>query len=93
MLLIEPQTDVTADDCERFAQVFDDKLRECNKEYDKYRRTNAIDKACVHFLKKGSYDEYKAGLAEKGVNLNQIKPVSVIKTPEKKEFFFNRIVF
>ena len=93
MLLIEPQSDVTKDDCERFAQVFDDKLRECNKEYDKYRNTNAIDRACVHFLKKGSYEEYKMSLAAKGVNINQIKPVSVISTPEKKEFFFDRIVF
>ncbi len=93
MLLIEPQSDVTKDDCERFAQVFDDNLRKCNEEYDKYRRTNAIDRACVHFLKKGSYEEYKMSLAEKGVNLNQLKPVSVINTPEKKEFFFDRIVF
>lgn len=93
ILLIEPQTDVTPEDCERFAKVFDEKLCECNKEYKKYRDTRAIDRAAVHFIKKGSYEEYKNMLAARGVNINQLKPVSVINTAEKKEFFFDRITY
>ena len=50
-----------------------------------------INRPEVLFLKKGTYDDYKEMLRQKGVVLNQIKPVTVINTDERREFFFSHI--
>ena len=45
----------------------------------------------VTLLKKDTYNDYKDMLKKQGRVLNQIKPVTVINTEERKEFFFAHI--
>jgi hypothetical protein len=45
----------------------------------------------VCFLKKGTYDDYREVLRKRGANLNQVKPIKVIDTDEKRDFFFDHI--
>ncbi len=73
---------------ERF---IDESFRECNEKYDKYRRWGMLREPIVYQLETGSYAAYKSYLVSQGRVLNQIKPVVVINTPERKEFFFTKI--
>lgn len=75
-----------------FEAAMDRLFRECNEKYDKYRRWGMLREPVVYKLENGSYDAYKASLVAQGRVLNQIKPVVVINTPERKEFFFSRII-
>jgi hypothetical protein len=72
-------------------QFVDEAFRECNEKYDKYRRWGMLREPKVYQLETGSYAAYKSSLVAQGRVLNQIKPVVVINTPERKEFFFARI--
>ena len=44
----------------------------------------------MHFLRQGTYEEQREALKKRGANLNQIKPLRVIKE-DKKDFFFSHI--
>ena len=71
--------------------LIDTTFREINEKYDKYRRWGMLREPIVYQLEKGSYAAYKSSLVAQGRVLNQIKPVVVINSPERKEFFFGRI--
>lgn len=80
---------------ERNAEIVtfvDNAFRECNEKYDKYRRWGMLREPVIYQLETGSYAAYKSSLVAQGRVLNQIKPVVVINTPERKEFFFSRIL-
>ena len=66
-------------------------MKEANEKYEKYVRWGMITTPRVYQLENGTIAAYKHGLVEQGRALNQIKPVTVINTPEKKEFFFSHI--
>ena len=51
-----------------------------------------INRPEVLFLKEKTYHDYSESLKAKGVVLNQIKPVTVINTPEREEFFFSHVI-
>lgn len=89
MLLLES---TAPGDADALARAIDGKLNLINLDYAKFRNTNAIGAPAVRFLKKGTYAAYLQGLRETGVNINQVKPVCVINTPEKKKFFFDNII-
>ena len=42
-------------------------------------------------MKSAAYQGYKDLLVPQGRVLNQIKPVTVINTPEKKAYFFSQV--
>lgn len=69
----------------------DEQFRQVNEKYDKYRTWNMIHPAKVLELKPGSYDNYKKSLEANGRVLNQIKPITVINTPEREDFFFAQL--
>jgi hypothetical protein len=66
-------------------------MKEANEKYEKYRRWGMISMPMVYMFEDGTYDAYKSSLVAQGRVLNQIKPVTVINTPEKKEFFFSHV--
>jgi len=88
--LCEIKGDKTVDKDSMVAFI-DEKFREINEKYEKYRRWNMLGTPVVHFLKKNTYSDYKASLVAQGRVLNQIKPVVVVNTPERKEFIFAHI--
>ena len=86
VMLVDSENDIP----EEMVHDMDDLFRESNEKYEKYRRWGMLGDPKIVRLKTGTYDEYKKMLVSQGRVLNQIKPVTVINTPERKEFFFAR---
>lgn len=86
VMLVDSENDIP----EEMVNDMDDLFRESNEKYEKYRRWGMLGDPKIVRLKTGTYDEYKKMLVSQGRVLNQIKPVTVINTPERKEFFFAR---
>lgn len=91
MLLAEPEGDISAEKIPEIEKALDEWLNESNEKYFKYRRWGMIGDPKVHLLKKGAYADYREMLKKQGKVLNQIKPVTVINTDERKDFFFSHI--
>ena len=91
MLLAEPDGDISEDMIPEIEKTLDEFLNESNEKYFKYRRWNMIDMPKVCLLKKDTYSDYREMLKKQGKVLNQIKPVTVINTDERKDFFFSHI--
>jgi hypothetical protein len=91
MLLAEPDGAISADMIPQIEKELDEALNESNEKYFKYRRWNMIDMPKVCILKKDTYADYREMLKKQGKVLNQIKPVTVINTDERKEFFLSHI--
>ena len=90
VLLCETDSDIS----ERKAEMEKDMnefFKQCNEKYDKYISWGMIGDPAIYQLENGTYDAYKASLVAQGRVLNQVKPVTVINTPERKEFFFSRV--
>ena len=86
------KTAVTEELRAQAAQAFDDSMRANNVEYDRYRANSTLTAAEAHFLKPGAFDEYRKMLQNKGRDTNQLKPVTILNSTEKKDFFFDRVI-
>ena len=91
MLLAEPEGEISAETIAEMEKALDEFLNESNEKYFKYRRWNMIDSPQILLLKKDTYADYREMLKKQGRVLNQIKPVTVINTDERKEFFFSHV--
>ena len=92
VLYVECDSDVIREKREEINAYIDDMFREANEKYDKYRHWGMIGMPEIIQFENGTYEVYKQSLVAQGRILNQIKPVTVINTPEKKEFFFAHIL-
>ena len=90
-MLIEPEKPVSEEERQKYVQFVDDKFSEFNEKYFKYRRWGMINTPQVLFLRKKTYWEYREYLRSQGKVLNQIKPVTIINTPEREQFFFSHV--
>ncbi|MCM1364211.1 MAG: GH3 auxin-responsive promoter family protein [Faecalibacterium sp.] len=90
-MLVETESDLPITQRDEIEKFIDESFRECNEKYDKYRVWGMIHPAKLFQLEDGAYDDYKKGLQAQGKVLNQIKPVTVINTPEREEFFFSHV--
>lgn len=93
ILLIESTKEHTKDDEEVYAKIFERALCKGNVSVEPLIRSGALGHSEVKFLRPGTYDDYRQMLKENGANLNQIKPVKVINSEERKDFFFSHILF
>lgn len=91
MMLAEPEENIPAEKLPEIEKTLDKWLNESNEKYFKYRRWGMISDPKVSLLKKNTYADYKEMLKKQGKVLNQIKPVTVINTDERKDFFFSHI--
>lgn len=92
VMLAEPTEEIPDEKRAELAKILDEKLNEANDKYFKYRRWGMIGDPEVLFLEKGAYQGYRDMLKARGVVLNQIKPVTVINTQERKNYFFSRVI-
>ena len=90
-MLAEPVKPVSEEDRQKYIDILDEKFKEFNEKYFKYRRWGMINRPEVLFLKPKTYWEYRESLREKGRVLNQIKPVTIINSEERCEFFFSHV--
>ena len=72
-------------------EELDHQMDEINEKYYKYRRWGMLGEPLVLFLQPETYVNYNKYLSDKGVVLNQIKPVTVINNDERKQFFFSHV--
>lgn len=93
VVLVETPDDVKEELCDKLAELFDANLQACNIEYGRYRKSNTLSCVEAHFLRPGTNTEYRAMLQKKGQDTNQLKPVTIINSSEKKDFFFSHIMF
>lgn len=91
VMLVDVDSDIPVSRRDEFEADIDEFFRQSNEKYEKYRRWGMISKPVVYQLEDKSYDAYKDMLRSQGRVLNQVKPVIVINTPERKEFFFGKI--
>ena len=91
VLLIEGTKPHTKEDEKVYSEMFEECLCKGNVSVRPLIKSGALGHCEVKFLKKGTYDDYRQHLKNHGANLNQIKPVKVINSEERKEFFFSHI--
>ncbi len=91
-LLAEPKNPVDEADRQKYIDILDEELDAVNEKYYKYRRWGMLNKPEVLFLKEKTYNDYKESLRARGVVLNQVKPVTVLNSEERCEFFFSHVV-
>lgn len=92
VLFIEADNEVPLDKLKEMAEYFDEKLSDSNLFISDAKNTGTLGNTELHVLEKGSYDGFRDILKRDGANLNQVKPICVINTQEKKEFFFNHCI-
>lgn len=90
ILLTETTGNHSVDEEELLAQKFEEVLCNGNVSVAPLIASGALGHCEVRLLQKGTYDAYRQMLKEGGANLNQIKPIKLIDTEKKKEFFFSR---
>ena len=90
-MLLEAKKPVSEEERQKYIQIVDDKFSAYNEKYFKYRRWGMINVPEVLFLKEKTYWDYREYLRAQGKVLNQIKPVTIINTPEREQFFFSHV--
>ncbi len=91
MFLAEPEGEISKEILPQIEEKLDELLSESNEKYHKYRRWGMLGAPKAVFLKKNTYDDYREMLKNQGKVLNQVKPVTVINTDERKTFFLSHI--
>ncbi len=90
-LFLELAEDISDEKKSTYNALFEEKLCIGNVSVEPLIKSGALGHPEVLFLKKGTYDDYREVLRKRGANLNQVKPIKVIDTDEKKDFFFNHV--
>lgn len=67
-------------------------MGQCNKRYESQRAKMFIGRLTVQKLQPGTHAAWAQRCVAAGASAAQIKPVHSLDTPEKKEFFLNRII-
>ncbi len=90
-MLAEPKNPVSEEDRQKYIEILDEKFKDFNEKYFKYRRWGMIGTPQILFLKPKTYRDYNDYLRSQGRVLNQIKPVTVINSEERCECFFSHV--
>lgn len=91
VMLVECDSDAPIAKRAEIEDYIDQAFRECNEKYDKYRSWGMIHMPKLYQLQNSTYDDYKKSILAQGRVLNQIKPVTVVNTAEREEFFFSHV--
>ena len=89
VVLLEPEQIVPKQNLQRCRDVLEDKLRQSNPAYAQLALKGEIGPLEIIFLQQQTYQFYRDMMIRKGASANQLKPVRVIDTPMKKDFFFS----
>jgi hypothetical protein len=90
-MFVEPEASVDESTRKKMIEILDEELKQVNEKYFKYRRWGMLNEPEILILKEKTYWDYRESLRSKGVVLNQIKPVTVINSKEREDFFFSHI--
>lgn len=91
-MLAEPAEEISEEKRQEIIDALDEQFKQVNEKYFKYRRWGMLNRPEVLLLKEKTYWDYREFLRNKGVVLNQIKPVTVINSKERRDFFFSHVI-
>lgn len=91
VLLLETAEPISETKKAEYGAAFEKMLCKGNVSVEPLIKSGALGHCEVKFLRHGTYDAYRDVLKSKGANLNQVKPIKVIDTDEKKDFFFSHV--
>ena len=91
-MVAEPKGDVDEETRQKMIETLDELMKGYNEKYFKYRRWGMLSAPEVLILEHGTYDAYKEFLRSKGTVPNQVKPVVVLNTNERRNFFLGHSV-
>ena len=91
-MLTEIKGDISEEKRQEMIDILDEELKDVNEKYYKYRRWGMLNRPEILILNPNTYLDYKEMLRSQGVVLNQIKPVTVINSKPREEFFFNHVL-
>lgn len=86
--VIEPEKLLSKEDYDYVRDVLESKLMQANPSFGDKIRTGVLGKSELIVVQNQTYQLYRELMMKKGVSSNQLKPVRVIDTPIKKDFFF-----
>ena len=88
--LIEPDRplDPSPEKCAELLQILEKHLGEVNPVYKECVDTNEIAHAVLYVQQMQTHALWRDVKVHKGTSLNQVKPVRVLDTPMKKNFFY-----
>lgn len=78
-------------DLRSFSEEAEEDMRHISKLYDRFRVNTTIGPFQIVNQAPGTHGEWKAARIAKGTAPTQVKPVRLLDTQEKKEFFLSRI--
>lgn len=91
-MLAEAVNPVSEEERQRYIDILDEKFKGFNEKYFKYRRWGMINRPEILFLRPKTYRDYGEHLKIQGKVLNQIKPVTIINSEDRCEFFFSNVI-
>lgn len=91
VVLIEPKTDIDMSKLGEYEKLMDEKLKEVAFLYNMERDLNNLSPLKLLIQQPQSHALYREMRLLKGVSENQIKPVRILDTPMKINFFLNMI--
>ena len=91
VLFLESADPISDEKKALYNEAFEQMLCKGNVSVEPLIKSGALGHCEVKFLKSGTYDDYREVLRSRGANLNQVKPLKVIDTDEKRDFFFAHV--
>ena len=88
-LVVESDAPVDWDAC---IDELEEYMGRCNKRYPGQRSKSFISRLIVERQQPGTHDAWAARCVSQGASVAQVKPVHSLDTPEKRDFFLNRII-
>ena len=88
VFLMEPDHIVKKKDIEFYREAIEKRLMQANPSYGMKINTGVLGKTELLFVQQETYMLYRDLMIMKGVSPDQLKPVRVIDTPIKEQFFF-----
>lgn len=85
-------TDTMPEQLDKAARTMDVMLRRQHLDYEDCRILGEIGMPAVYFLRQGASLRYQKHLMTQGMETGQYKPVRILDTEAKKEFFFGEIL-
>ncbi len=86
--LIEPDSPLDPAKCGEYCTILEKHLGEVNPVYKECLDTNEIAPAVLYVQQMQTHALWRDMKVIKGTSLNQVKPVRVLDTPRKKDFFY-----
>ena len=75
-----------------YSDAAEEDMRQISKLYDRFRFNLAIGHLGILNQKPGTHEEWRLSRIQKGTAPTQVKPVRILDSPEKEEFFMSRII-